>query len=80
MIRAEKPGFEFSAFSINQNLEIGMHRDTTNLKGTWSTVIGLNKFQADSCGLRIRREISRRVSPYYRAWETCFDVRESCNV
>ena len=36
MIRAEKPGFEFSAFSINQNLEIGMHRDTTNLKGTLS--------------------------------------------
>ena len=44
MIRAERPGFEFSAFSVNQNLEIGMHRDTTNLKGTLSAVIGLNKF------------------------------------
>ena len=38
MIRAERPGFEFSAFSVNQNLEIGMHRDTTN------AVVGLNKF------------------------------------
>ena len=44
MIRAERPGFEFSAFSINQNLEIGMHRDTTNLKGSLNAVIGLNKF------------------------------------
>ena len=44
MIRAERPGFEFSAFSINQNLEIGMHRDTTNLKGSMNAVIGLNKF------------------------------------
>ena len=42
--RAERPGFEFSAFSINQNLEIGMHRDTTNLKGTLNAAIGLNKF------------------------------------
>ena len=44
MIRAERPGFEFSAFSVNQNLEIGMHRDTTNLKGTLNAVVGLNKF------------------------------------
>ena len=44
MIRAERPGFEFSAFSINQNLEIGMHRDTANLKGSMNAVIGLNKF------------------------------------
>ena len=44
MIRAERPGFEFSAFSINQNLEIGMRRDTTNLKGSLNAVIGLNKF------------------------------------
>ena len=44
MIRAERPGFEFSAFSINQNLEIGMHRDTTNLKGSLNAAIGLNKF------------------------------------
>ena len=53
MIREERPGVEFSAFSINQNLEIGMHRDTTNLKGTSSAVIGLNKFgggQLHSCG------------------------------
>ena len=33
MVRAERPGFEFCAFSTNQNLEIGMHRDATNLKG-----------------------------------------------
>ena len=44
MIREERPGVEFSAFSINQNLEIGMRRDTANLKGTLSAVIGLNKF------------------------------------
>ena len=44
MIRAERPGFEFSALSINQNLEIGTHRDVTNLKGTRDSVIGLNKF------------------------------------
>ena len=44
MIRAERPGFEFSAFSVNQNLEIGMHRGTTNLKGSLNAVIGLNKF------------------------------------
>ena len=47
VIRAEKPGFEFSAFSISQNLEIGMRRDTTNLKGTLSTVIGLNKLKGN---------------------------------
>ena len=42
MIRAERPGFEFSA--LDQNLEIGMRRDTTNLKGSLNAVIGLNKF------------------------------------
>ena len=47
MIRAERPGFEFSVFSINQNLEIGMHRDTTNLKGTLNSMIGIIKFSGD---------------------------------
>ena len=44
MVRTENPGFEFSAFSINQNLGIGMHRDVTNLKGTQSMATGFNKF------------------------------------
>ena len=34
MIRAERPGVEFSAFSISQNLEIGTRRDVTPLKGS----------------------------------------------
>ena len=44
MIRAERPGVEFSAFSIDQHLKIGMGRDVTNLKGTFSAVVGLNEF------------------------------------
>ena len=64
MIRAERPGFEFSAFSINQNLEIGAHRDTTNLKGTLNAVIGLNRFSGGQLWVEdLKGSIEKGIPP-----------------